>query len=232
MRDLQKNTVPATNQVRQLVFPHENSGIRILFAGNSITKHSKKPQIGWNNDCGMAASAPEKDYVHLLMQKIRTYDENAAYCIAQVGGYEANLYTACPEQNYREAAEFNADLLILFFGANVPKSYDTDPKPPKTFGRVYEEMRNFLNADNHAAVFHSEGFYIRPNLDAEKLAVAEKYGDIFMRLGDIVTREETHGQFNHPNDLGMQEIADTFWRHIEPVIRTMILKRKAVHRNF
>ncbi len=232
MKNLQENIVPAVNQVKQLVFPHENSGIRILFAGNSITKHSPKPQIGWHNDCGMAASAPEKDYVHLLMQKIWKYDANAAYCIAQVGSYEANLFTASPEQNYRKAAEFQADILIMFFGANVPKSYDTDPNPPKTFGRAYEEMRNFLNAGNHAAVFHSQGFYIRPKLDAEKLAVAAKYGDSFMRLGDIVTRKETHGQFNHPSDLGMKQIAEVFWSHIEPAVRALIIQNGTAQRNF
>ena len=69
MTDLQKNDVPAVGQVRQSVFIHENSGLRILFAGNSITKHSPRPAMGWLNDCGMAASDEAHDYVHLLLDR-------------------------------------------------------------------------------------------------------------------------------------------------------------------
>ena len=48
------------------------SGFGALFVGNSLTKCRPKPDIGWTNDCGMAASASENDYVHLLMKnKVR-----------------------------------------------------------------------------------------------------------------------------------------------------------------
>ena len=39
---------------------------RVLFLGNSITRHPPLASIGWNNDWGMAASAREKDYAHVL----------------------------------------------------------------------------------------------------------------------------------------------------------------------
>ena len=154
MSDLQKNNVPATNQVKQNVFIHENSGIRILFAGNSITKHSPRPAMGWDNDCGMAASDVDHDYVHLILAKIREYDKNVAWAIAQVGGYEANLLNgALPSDSHTEAANFGADIIIMFYGANTPKEYDTMENPPRTFGDAYEEMRNFLDKDKKASFF-------------------------------------------------------------------------------
>jgi alpha-galactosidase len=39
---------------------------RVLILGNSMTLHGVAEQIGWPLFCGMAASAPEKDYVHLV----------------------------------------------------------------------------------------------------------------------------------------------------------------------
>jgi hypothetical protein len=43
---------------------------RILFLGNSLTLHGPKPEIKWTGNWGMAASAQDKDYVHLLTAAI------------------------------------------------------------------------------------------------------------------------------------------------------------------
>src|SRR5437868_4243223 len=43
---------------------------KVLFLGNSITLHGPSEKIGWNGNWGMAASAGEKDYVHLLLGRI------------------------------------------------------------------------------------------------------------------------------------------------------------------
>ena len=203
MADLQKNDVPAVGQVKQSVFIHENSGLRILFAGNSITKHSPRPAMGWLNDCGMAASDEAHDYVHLLLDRIRRYDPNPAWAIAQVGSYEANLWNgAKPSDAHADAAAFGADIIVMFFGANVPKDYETTEEPPRRFADAYADMRRYLDPAGSAVVFHGEGFYVRPVLDAEK-----------------------HGRFNHPSDLGMQLIADAFWAKMEPQVAKIAEKR-------
>ena len=41
-------------------------------------------------------------------------------------------------------------------------------------------------------------------------------------MDDIRTREDTHGQFNHPGDLGMELIANRFFEAIEPEVKRLV----------
>ena len=78
---MKKNTVSSENQLKdsesiRFINP-EGKGERILFAGNSITLHDPKADIGWNGEWGMAASAKGNDYVHLIMDNVK----NSSECI-------------------------------------------------------------------------------------------------------------------------------------------------------
>ncbi|MBE6778437.1 MAG: SGNH/GDSL hydrolase family protein [Ruminococcaceae bacterium] len=221
MRNLQENNVPAENQNKTDFFTYDNTGIRVLFVGNSITRHSPKPDIGWHRDCGMAASDIDHDYVHVLMSKIREYDPNAAYSICQVAGLERRYDEPDVLEHYRSAADFHPDIVIMFFGANVPADKcDKDPAQVAVFKDTYRRTRDMLR-DGRAKVFHSEGFYIRPALDEAKRQVAEECGDAWITLGDIRTREETHGEYTHPSDQGMAEIAAAFWKAVKPTVEAL-----------
>ncbi len=221
MRDLQENAVPAEKQNETNFFLYDNTGIRVMFVGNSITRHSPKPDIGWVRDCGMAASDLDHDYVHVLMSKIRQYDPHAAHSICQVAELERRYDEPDVLGHYLKAADFHPDIVIMFFGANVPANKcDDDPEQVALFRQTYRRTRDMLR-DGRAKVFHSEGFYIRPALDEAKKQVADECGDGWITLGDIRTREDTHGDFNHPSDLGMVEIAQAFWQVIEPTVKEL-----------
>ena len=222
MKDYQENTVPALGQNSANVFLYENekSKLRILFVGNSIAKHAPKPSIGWDRDCGMAASGVDCDFVHIIVKMImEKYDANVSYGIAQAAQYARTFTEKGPECDYREARDFGANLILMFYGANVPKTYDTDANPKKTFGKAYEDMRCFLADGRDVPIFHSQGFYIREKLDAEKLEVAKKYGDKFIYIDDIRRLPESHGMFNHPGDLGMKMLAERFFSEMESTIK-------------
>ena len=70
------NTVSAVHQLDPTKYVRitEKPGakLKVLFVGNSITRHMPLPSIGWTGDWGMAASCEEKDYVH---QTVRLLEE-------------------------------------------------------------------------------------------------------------------------------------------------------------
>jgi hypothetical protein len=43
---------------------------RLLFVGNSITRHGPSAKVAWTGNWGMAASAEAKDYVHLVVDAV------------------------------------------------------------------------------------------------------------------------------------------------------------------
>lgn len=224
MNKYQENIISSVNQNEkdEFLYRQEGSKIKVLFVGNSITLHGKLPEKGWDQDCGMAASCVEKDYVHLVVSKIKEkYDPNVTFGILQVANYERRFLEVTPDQLYSSRDDLEADIIIMFFGANVPKDYYTMENPAKTFGQAYEDLRNYLDRGEKNTIYHSMGFYIREGLDEAKRAVAEKYGEDFIDISDIRERDDTHGRFNHPGDVGMQAIADRFWEHIEPRIKEL-----------
>ena len=222
----QANPVPALGQNAsdQKAFDPAGKGPRILFIGNSITLHGPRPQIGWTNNWGMAASARDKDYVHLLQKKIAAVRPDAQCCLLQVAGtFERSFFKpdwSC-EKNFAWARAFKPDVIVMFFGANVPQTYDKgtmEPKPARSYGDALDALRAYLDPDGKAVALISQGFYVRPKLDAEKEAVVKKRADVFVDMQDIRARADAHGRYNHPGDLGMKLIADRFWRHIEPLL--------------
>ena len=96
------------------------------------------------------------------------------------------------EKNFKWAREFRPDVIVLFFGANVPKDYDVGKlQAARSFGDAVDAFRTYL--------------------DPEGKAVAKKHGDVFVQMEDLQDMKEAHGRYNHPGDLGMQLIADRFW---------------------
>lgn len=212
---LQENIVPAQNQVFSVFNPYDDDkcGLKILFIGNSITLHRPKPELGWYNFCGMAASKLENDYVHQLMAKVRGVDEEAKYAINVTWDIET-VFEDFEAEKFKRARDYEPDIIIMFFGANCPQDYKDRTDLKKTFSQACIELSEYVNPNKKAKVFWFQGFYIRPEIDAEKEIAAKYCGDKYCLLGDIPYREDTHGQLNHPGDLGMKMIAERMWQEI------------------
>ena len=68
-----------------------NAPVRVLILGNSITRHGPKADIGWSGDWGMAASAKEKDYVHLLYAMLKESGREVYMRIRQSAYWERHF---------------------------------------------------------------------------------------------------------------------------------------------
>ena len=94
--------------------------LKVLFVGNSITLHGPREEIGWTNSWGMAASAAEKDYVHLVTRALeRRLDRTADLKVRNLADFEMEFRT----WDFRKAddlAKFRPDVLVVALGENVP----------------------------------------------------------------------------------------------------------------
>ena len=213
---LSKNTVSSEAQLREsdcVRFDSLNGrGIRVMFVGNSITLHGILPEIGWYNEFGMAASAKEKDYVHLLEKNIKEIDPEAVFCICQVASWESGYKNGSEKLSlYDEARRFCADVIVLRFIENVKKEdYDSD-----VFMRELDRLVMHLDGSGKAKMVITTGFWRHPG-DGEIRAYAKEKGIPCVELGDLGEDDqmkakglfEHKGVANHPGDKGMKAIAD------------------------
>lgn len=214
MEQIEKNSVSSENQLRGkgsiAYIGEKNDGIRVLFAGNSITWHGVLEEIGWSGNWGMAASDISKDYVHILVSKIREKHPDASFCIAQVADWERE-YTHGEEvlPKYKEAADFNADIIIMRCVENCPyENLDVE-----ALTKEYKKLIDYF-ADGKAKVILSTSFWKHPGDEAIKRVAKERNYPIAY-LGDLGESDEMkavglfehEGVANHPGDKGMEEIA-------------------------
>jgi hypothetical protein len=90
---------------------------KVLFVGNSITKHGPKADIDWHGNWGMAATAEDKDYVHLVAQALAAKQgASPEILVKNVADFERAYATYDIGGKFADAAAFQADLIILCIG--------------------------------------------------------------------------------------------------------------------
>jgi len=195
------------------------NGIRILFAGNSITLHGVLTEIGWNVEWGMAASAKEKDYVHRIMSAVRKEQPDAAFCICQVAEWECKYQNgALTNALYEQARNFEADVIVMRFIENCPaKEFDKT-----VFKNELGKLLDYLNGTGKAKIIMTTGFWRHPG-DEAIVEYAKEKNLPLVELGDLGDDDamkalglfEHNGIANHPGDLGMEKIAERIFEVIK-----------------
>ena len=211
------NTVPAEGQMRHsdtVSFLGDGEApFRILILGNSITRHGPSEEIGWRYDWGMAASAPEKDYVHRLYGMLTESGRAVCMMIRQASHWERNFKDPECLAEYERERAFGADLVIVRLGENIVKA---------DVPFVREALRALVShvAKRGAKVLLTTGFWRNEPRD---LAFREAAAEIGCPCVDIACEDESqmalgrfahHGVAIHPGDEGMEMIAKRLFENI------------------
>ena len=190
----------------------EGKGKRVLFVGNSITRHGIKHDIGWHNDWGMAASALEKDYVHIVAKEISHKDNEATFCVCQAAEWECNWYDGENTfELFKAARDFKADIIVMRLVENCLRDHYNS----ELFIKEYGKLVSYLNGSGKAEIIITTGFW-KHIADGAIREYALKNEYTLVELNDLGEDDkmkaiglfEHEGVANHPGDKGMAAIAE------------------------
>lgn len=217
-KDIITNDVPAVGQLKGsdcISFETtENADIKLLFLGNSITRHGKAENLGWCGDWGMAASSKENDYVHKLIIKFCQKGIKVSVCIANLSDWERTRNMDLLFTKYSSALRFNADYVIVRLGENAcPDKYLSE------FELCYGELTDLFSR-NGAKIVLTDLFWEYEPFDNFVAELAKARGYAFAEIHDLGNDDEMKaiGKFSHngvavhPGDKGMAEIAERIFR--------------------
>ena len=86
--------------------------------------HGPKADIGWTGNWGMAASAEEKDYVHVLARSIAAITGTRPVTrIENLVDFERHYDTYDVGPQVQKAREFKADTVIVAIGQSADTAF-------------------------------------------------------------------------------------------------------------
>ena len=211
------NTVPADNQMINSdvtsFLGDPKASLKILVLGNSITRHGPSEAIGWHYDWGMAASAPEKDYVHRLHTMLTESGKDVYMMVRQAAHWERNFRDPACLEEYQNEKDFGADVVVFRLGEKVVS---------ENFPYLKDAIKEFLAflTPSHASVLMTTCFWKNEERDRAITDAASEMGypcvdiahtdDSMMALGKFAH----HGVSIHPGDEGMEMIAKKIFEAI------------------
>ncbi|RZA03690.1 MAG: SGNH/GDSL hydrolase family protein [Sphingobacteriaceae bacterium] len=183
---------------------------KVLILGNSITYAPANPADGWNCNCGMAASAVENDYVHLLEARFKALNKSSTVDGVNIGEFESKFdtYDFTKLQIYRDA---KPDIIILRIGEVVTRKAEID-----LFESKYIELLNYLRVNNPGVKILAAGSVL-PNRDLVNSVMSKNSDYISLNWLQIDRSNFAFGLFanpgieKHPSDQGMRAISAKIW---------------------
>lgn len=195
---------------------------RMLVIGNSIMNHGPAPDFGWFNNNGMAASAPEKDFVHLLTGQLQTLYAGVAVKLQSSGSLERQygMSNYSIDEFNEPVQQFKPDLILVRMGENVDDS-QVQARNFETSFREFLERLVLLSGSQPIKIVCTTSVWSNPQADAVIRKITNEKGYTLVDLSSMVGQ----GQYfasqyangavaAHPNDAGMQRIDELIWEKL------------------
>ncbi|MDF2375020.1 MAG: alpha/beta hydrolase domain-containing protein [Verrucomicrobiales bacterium] len=190
---------------------------KVLFLGNSITKHGPKAEIDWAGNWGMAASAESRDYVHLVTEALTAPSGSAPDTLVKnIADFERGHAGYDIQGKLKDAFDFQADLVIVAIGENVPALKTAEDQ--ETFQKSVTQLLKKLKADRNPTILVRSCFWANPAKDEALKLACDSVGGTFVDISKLSKDESNFarserpfqhaGVANHPGDAGMAAIAD------------------------
>jgi hypothetical protein len=191
---------------------------QVLILGNSITHHLPAPHIGWYGSWGMAASAPERDYVSILRHSLQQIYPDVEVTTRIMVDFEREYY----KYDFGKLSDLegmDTDILVWRLAENIT---ETDFNTFDLAGPV-EQVVNLIRNKPHMRVIFTTSFWGPDPLNIEMKRIAQTNGWELVDLYPLGFEEkyraigkfENEGVAIHPGDLGMQKIADMIFDQIK-----------------
>lgn len=194
----------------------QTSHRKVLFLGNSITKHGPKADIDWSGNWGMAATAEANDYVHLVTKAL-TEKAGAApeVMVKNIADFERAYSGYDVAAKLKDAIEFKADLIILAIGENVPGLKTAEDKTK--LQASITTLLSALKGERKPTILVRSCFWANAAKDEALQQACTAVGGIYVNISSLSKDEANYGRSerpyknagvaNHPGDKGMAAIA-------------------------
>ena len=194
----------------------DGGSFRVLIYGNSIALHGIAPHIGWTNLWGMAASAREKDFAHLVVSGLEAKRGGRAdFRIRNLATVERNITANLADfPDLADDVEYAPDYVVIALGENVP---GLDAAGADAYRSLLVSLARPLvaSAKRPPVVLRSPFWKNAVKAKCTALAAAE-VGAAYVDAGPLGDNPENmalglfahQGVARHPGDLGMKRLAD------------------------
>lgn len=189
----------------------------LLIIGNSLTRHGPSPEIGWQGNWGMAASAADKDFVHQLAARLEQATQEKV-AVSTVPGYplEKNFLADTAPQISLPAKPDRHDYIVVEIGDNINFTTQQADLFEVRYDTLLAGLQKSLRPPGRLACLGK--WWANDAVDDKIRRVCERHGGTFVPLASISTQPAAHadserpfinkGVGEHPGDRGMAEIAN------------------------
>lgn len=199
------------------------SADRILYLGNSITYHPSLPSINWYGAWGMAASSADKDYVHVLTNKIaQAAGATPSIMTTNIFTFETNYNNYDVATNLQAELAFHPDIVVLAIGENVASLNTAEAQA--NYATAYGNLLAILKSNGNPTIFTRSCFWADPTKDQIMKTATLAASDYFVDISSLGANPANYAYsdptfaaaefsaFNtHPGDTGMAAIADALY---------------------